>query len=73
MLESAGHPMHTLHHIYDIDFSRAKDAGKKIWIAEGVVKTDSLLIEECFRARDLQDSGNDLGHMSTRPEGLHKG
>ncbi|MBW1702124.1 MAG: hypothetical protein JRJ50_08370 [Deltaproteobacteria bacterium] len=35
------------HQIYDIDFSGAQDAGKKIWIAEGVVKTDSLLIEDC--------------------------
>ena len=52
--------MHPPHHIYGIDFSGAQDAGKKIWIAEGVVKTDSLLIEDCFRARDLQDSGNEL-------------
>ena len=52
--------MHTTHHIYGIDFSGAQDAGKKIWIAEGVLKGDSLLIEDCFRARDLQDSGNDL-------------
>ena len=52
--------MHTTHHIYGIDFSGAQDAGKKIWIAEGVVKTGSLLIEDCFRARDLQDSGNEL-------------
>ena len=52
--------MHTTHHIYGIDFSGAQDAGKKIWIAEGVVKGDSLLIEDCFRARDLQDSGNEL-------------
>ena len=40
--------------IYGVDFSGAKDAGKKIWIAEGVVKGDSLLIEDCFRARDLR-------------------
>ena len=38
--------------IYGIDFSGAQDAGKKIWIAKGVVKGDSLLIEDCFRARD---------------------
>ena len=29
-------------------------------IAEGVVKGYSLLIEDCFRTRDLQDSGNEL-------------
>lgn len=52
--------MHPPQIIYGIDFSGAQDAGKKIWIAEGVVKGDSLLIEDCFRARDLQDSGNEL-------------
>ena len=52
-MELAGQPMHPPQHIYGIDFSGAQDAGKKIWIAEGVVKTDSLLIEDCFRARDL--------------------
>ena len=52
--------MHPPQHIYGIDFSGAKDAGKKIWLAEGVVRGDSLLIEDCFRARDLQDSGNEL-------------
>ena len=52
--------MHPPQHSYSIDFSGAQDAGKKIWIAEGVVKTGSLLIEDCFRARDLQDSGNEL-------------
>ena len=59
-MELAGQPMHPPQHIYGIDFSGAQDAGKKIWIAKGVVKTDSLLIEDCFRARDLQDSGNEL-------------
>ena len=59
-MELAGQTMHSPQHIYGIDFSGAQDAGKKIWIAEGVVKGGSLLIEDCFRARDLQDSGNEL-------------
>jgi len=59
-MELAGQRMHPPQRIYCIDFSGAQDAGKKIWIAEGVVKTDLLLIEDCFGARDLQDSGNDL-------------
>jgi len=59
-MELAGQPMHQLHRIYGTDFSGVQDAGKKIWIAEGVVKGDSLLIEDCFRARDLKDSGNEL-------------
>ena len=46
-MELAEQQMHPPHHIYGIDFSGAQDAGKKIWIAEGVVKTDSLLIEDC--------------------------
>ena len=49
-MKLAGQTMHPAH-IYGIDFSGAQDAGKKIWIAEGVVKGDSLLIEDCFKAR----------------------
>ena len=56
----AGQPMQLQNRIYGIDFSGAQDGGKKIWIAEGVVKKDLLLIEECFRARDLLGSGNKL-------------
>jgi len=59
-MELAGQLMCPPHRIYGMDFSSAQDAGRKIWIAEGVVKTDSLLIDDCFRARDLQDSGNEL-------------
>src|SRR5512136_3120761 len=43
--------------IYGIDFSGAKDAGNKIWIAKCVPVGESLLIKECFRARDLPNSG----------------
>ncbi|MBW2365153.1 MAG: hypothetical protein JRF25_08835 [Deltaproteobacteria bacterium] len=35
----SGQPMHPPQHIYGIDFSGAQDAGKKIWIPEGLVKT----------------------------------
>ncbi len=45
--------------ICGIDFSGAKDAGKRIWIASGTVERDSLLIEECYRAKDLPGSGKD--------------
>jgi len=38
-MKLAGQPMHPPpHHIYGIDFSGAQDAGKKIWIAEGIVR-----------------------------------
>jgi Protein of unknown function (DUF429) len=47
--------------IYGIDFSGAKDAGNKIWIAKGVVSDGGELdIEECLRARDLPNSGTDI-------------
>ena len=59
-MELATQAMNPRHHIYGIDFSGAKDACMKIRIAKGVVKGETLLIEDCFRARDLQDSGNEL-------------
>jgi len=37
-MELVRQPMNPRHHIYGIDFSGAKDAGKKIWIAKGIVK-----------------------------------
>lgn len=42
--------------IYGVDFSGARDAGNKIWIARGVPDSDKLIIQECFRARDLPKS-----------------
>lgn len=45
--------------IYGIDFSGAKDAGNKIWIASGVPQGDKLLIQGCFRARKLSKAGKD--------------
>ena len=39
--------------IYGIDFSGAKNAGKKIWIASGVMDGDALRIEDCRRAEGL--------------------
>ena len=34
--------------IYGIDFSEAKDAGNKIWIAKGVPNGERLLVSECY-------------------------
>jgi hypothetical protein len=42
--------------VYGVDFSGAKDAGNRIWIASGIVDEDALLIEACYRARDLPGS-----------------
>ena len=52
-MELAGQPMHPPQHIYGIVFSGAQDAGKKIWVAKGIVHGETLLIEDCFRARGL--------------------
>jgi hypothetical protein len=48
-----GQTMRPPEHIYGIDFSGAKDAGKKIWVAKGIVHGETLLIEDCLRARGL--------------------
>jgi hypothetical protein len=40
-----------------VDFSGAVDAGRKIWIASGVIKRGALRIEECYRGEDLPGSG----------------
>jgi hypothetical protein len=47
--------------VYGVDFSGAKDAGNRIWIASGVVDEDALLIEACYRARGLPGSARDRG------------
>lgn len=46
--------------IYGIDFSGAKDAGKKMWISRGVPHGDKLLIQTCFRVMDLTGGVVDL-------------
>lgn len=45
--------------IYGVDFSGAKDAGKRIWIARGLIKEDALMITGCFQAEDLPGSGRE--------------
>jgi hypothetical protein len=44
-MELAGQLIHPKHRIYGIDFSGARDAGRKIWLAEGVVKPDRRLFQ----------------------------
>jgi hypothetical protein len=52
-MRSSDHP----HHVYGIDFSGAKDAGKKIWIARGVMDGGALRIKDCRQAEALLDAG----------------
>jgi hypothetical protein len=44
--------------IFGIDFSGARDAGNKIWIAKGTSKGSKLLVSKCLKARDLPNSGS---------------
>lgn len=44
--------------VFGIDFSGAKDARNKIWIAKGVPEDCRLLVSECLKARDLPNSGS---------------
>ncbi len=46
--------------IYGIDFSGARDAGNKIWIATGISDGETLIIEDCIRVRDLPSAGKDI-------------
>lgn len=39
--------------VYGIDFSGARDAGNKIWIATGTMQANEFCIENCFPAAEL--------------------
>jgi hypothetical protein len=43
--------------IYGVDFSGARDAGRRIWLAEGEVGDGGLRVERCYPAEDLPGSG----------------
>ena len=43
--------------IYGFDFSGAKNAGTRIWVAGGVIEGDTLHIDMCRRADALPESG----------------
>ena len=45
--------------IYGVDFSGARDAGKKIWVTEGAEKRSVLCIKCCLRGNDLPGSATD--------------
>lgn len=46
-------------YVYGVDFSGARDAGTRIWIAQGVIRQEALLIVKLFQVRDLLNSGKD--------------
>jgi hypothetical protein len=45
--------------VHGVDFSGAAEAGRKIWIASGIIQGDSLRIDDCRRAETLPGSGRD--------------
>jgi hypothetical protein len=53
----ASHPAHRPRQVYGVDFSGAVDAGKKIWVTQGVIDEDALRILACYRGADLPGSG----------------
>lgn len=48
--------------VVGIDFSGARNAGRLIWIAMGIVSGGAFQLDECFPASDLPDSGADKDH-----------
>ena len=46
--------------IYGVDFSGAKDAGKKIWIAKGIIEKSILQIEKCEKAEKFLGTKREL-------------
>lgn len=43
--------------VFGVDFSGARDAGKKIWVARGAIDGERLRIEDVRRGDQLRDSG----------------
>ncbi|MFB3885424.1 MAG: hypothetical protein ACE144_09345 [Thermodesulfobacteriota bacterium] len=46
--------------VHGIDFSGAKDAGRKIWIATGLIQGKELQITDCRPAKELPESEREL-------------
>jgi hypothetical protein len=45
--------------MYGVDFSGARDAGSRIWIARSTIEGTVLSVTDCFQAKELADSGKD--------------
>lgn len=56
-LKAKGVASSTPRQVYGVDFSGAAQAGKKIWIAQGVIREKTLHIEACYHGADLPGSG----------------
>ena len=51
---------HSRRWVYGVDFSGAKDAGRRIWIATGSIRGKKLEITDCRPAKELPGSGREL-------------
>ena len=45
--------------VYGVDFSGAKDAGRRMWIAGGKAEGDTLRIDRCSPAYEWLECGKD--------------
>lgn len=45
--------------VVGVDFSGARDAGNRIWVATGTARENGVVVETCVRCRDLPGSGAD--------------
>lgn len=54
--------------IYGVDFSGARDAGSRTWVARGMVEGDGLVVEEVFPVRELEGGARerDAAHGALR-------
>jgi hypothetical protein len=49
----------TPNRVYGVDFSGAKDAGRRIWVSCGVMEDGRLRIESCLRCDEIPGSGRE--------------
>jgi len=47
--------------VYGVDFSGARDAGQRIWLARGSIEENSLEVLDLFQAESLPGSGRERG------------
>ena len=49
--------------VYGVDFSGAKDAGKKIWIAQAVPRGQGIMVEACAPSTELLQCSAERGEV----------
>lgn len=46
--------------VHGVDFSGARDAGRKVWVASGTMEGGVLRVEDCRRGDSLPGGGRDI-------------